>query len=224
MVEKRQLRIHFVLALALATLVSLGLFAYGAWRNHSLAYGYLPWNLFLAWLPLLFAIWLTVVLGHKLWSSWEASIASLLWLLFLPNSFYMISDFVHIQEVATVDVFYDAAMFTSFIYIGVVLGMSSLYLVHNQLRARFRGRVAASLVGAVLLLCSFAVYIGRDLRWNTWDVLFNPAGLLFDVSERILHPRQYPQMFLTVVSFFILISSMYLVAWRSIQMLKSREL
>src|SRR5437762_3296801 len=95
---------QFILALIIASSVSLALFAYGAWRNHSLEFGYLVWNLFLAWLPLLFAIRLVFVLRQKQWSSWEGIAWSLLWLVFLPNSFYMISDFIHLQEVQRVDV------------------------------------------------------------------------------------------------------------------------
>lgn len=136
MFEWRSPRNQFFVALLVSTFVSIGLFAYGALRNSSLGYSYLVWNLFLAWLPLLFSIWLVAVLRRKLWSSWEALGITLLWLVFLPNSFYMISDFIHLQDVATVDVLYDTLMFTSFIYTGVVLGFSSLYLIHLQLKRR----------------------------------------------------------------------------------------
>lgn len=220
MVRWRSARNQFVLALIVATLVSMGLFAYGAWRNHSLAYDYLVWNLALAWLPLIFAVSLVSLLRHKLWSSWEALATSVLWLVFLPNSFYMISDFVHLQGVQRVDVSYDAVMFTSFIYTGVALGFCSLYLVHLQLRRRLLPEVAASWVGVTLLICSAAVYVGRDLRWNSWDILTNPGGLLFDISDRLQHPSVYPQMLVTVVSFFVLLVGMYGLLWRGTQLIR----
>lgn len=209
-----------MLALAVSTLVGVGLFSYGAWRNHSLAYGYLVWNLCLAWLPLLFAIRLIALLRHKLWSSWEALAVSLLWLVFLPNSFYMISDFIHLQDVQRVDVLYDTLMFTSFIYTGVMLGFSSLYLVHLQLRRRLSARAAASWVAATLFVCSIAVYVGRDLRWNSWDVLTNPGGLLFDISDRLQHLTAYPRMLVTIVSFFVLLSSMYGLLWSGARLIR----
>ena len=217
-------RNQFLLTLLAATLVSIGLFTYGALRNHSLSYDYLIWNLALAWLPFIFAVRLIDLLNRKLWSSWEALLMSVLWLVFLPNSFYMISDFIHLQEVQRVDVLYDAVMFTSFIYTGVVLGFSSLYLVHGQLRRRLSGRMAAAWIAATLLICSGAVYVGRDLRWNSWDILTNPGGLLFDVSDRLQHPAAYPQMLVTVVSFFVLLVSMYSLAWYSIRLLSRHEL
>jgi uncharacterized membrane protein len=203
--------------------VSVGFFAYGAWRNRSLTFDYLLWNLFLAWLPLVFAAWLTSILRRKLWSSWEAMGVSALWLIFLPNSFYMISDFIHLQgseEAGRVSVLSDVLMFTSFIYIGVLLGFSSLYLIHLELKKRFSDRTAAWFMSFTLLVSSFAIYLGRDLRWNSWDILTNPAGLLFDISDRVIHPAAYPDMFVTVISFFILLISMYGLAWRSIRLLK----
>lgn len=220
MVKWRSARSQFMLALAVSTLVSVGLFGYGAWRNHSLAYGYLVWNLFLAWLPLIFAIRLVGLLGRKLWSSWEGLGVSLLWLVFLPNSFYMISDFIHLQDVQRVDVLYDTLMFTSFIFTGVVLGFSSLYLIHLQLRQRLSARTAAGWTAATLFICSIAVYVGRDLRWNSWDVLTNPGGLLFDISDRLQHLAAYPQMLVTIISFFVLLSSMYGLLWRGTHLLR----
>jgi uncharacterized membrane protein len=210
----RSPRTQFILSLGASTLVSVGLFIYGAWRNSSLDYDYLVWNLFLAWLPLIFAVRLIALLRHKLWSSWEALGVSTLWLIFLPNSFYMISDFIHLQEVQRVDVLYDAVMFTSFIYTGVVLGFSSLYLIHIQLRRRLSAPAATFWITATLLVCSSAVYVGRDLRWNSWDLFTNPGGLLFDISDRLQHPAAYPQMLVTIITFFILLASMYSLLWR----------
>ena len=224
MTSQRSARSQFIIALGISSLVSIGFFLYGAIRNHDLTYSYLTWNLFLAWLPLLFAVRLTSVLGYKRWSSWEGLGWSFLWLLFLPNSFYMISDFIHIKDIQRVDILFDTLMFTSFIYTGVTLGFSSLYLIHLQLKRRFTGRVASAWVAFTLFVCSEAVYVGRDLRWNSWDVLTNPGGLLFDLSDRMLHPSSYPQMFVIIVSFWILLLSMYGLLWRGARLLQHMHL
>lgn len=218
-----RVRVQFVATLLLSSLVSIGLFLYGAHRNHSWEFAYFIWNLFLAWLPLVFAIWLVAILRRKLWSSWEAMGVSVLWLLFLPNSFYMVSDFIHLDEVRRVDIVYDAVMFTSFIFVAVFMGLTSLYLVHQEFRKRFTRLGSTAWLTAIFILCSFAIYLGRDLRWNSWDVLTNPGGLLFDVSDRLMHPSAYPQMFLTVGSFFVLLSSMYTLAWKTVQLIRATE-
>jgi uncharacterized membrane protein len=218
--RRQSSRIQFILALGFSTVVSLGLFIYSAWRNHSLLSDYLIWNLFLAWLPLVFAIRLIQVLRHKLWSSWEGLTWSVLWIVFLPNSFYMISDFIHVQDVSPSNVLYDVFMFTSFIYTAVILGFSSLYLVHLRLRYRLSPTIANFFVALILFTCSVGVYIGRDLRWNSWNLLTNPGGLLFDVSDRLEHPSAYPTMLLTIVSFFVLLVSMYGLIWRGIRLVR----
>lgn len=216
-------RTRLSLALLLSSLTSIGLFMAGALRNHSMEFSYLIWNLFLAWLPLLFGLWLERVLRRKLWSSWEALAATALWLAFLPNSFYMISDFVHIQEVQRIDLLYDVVMFSAFIFSGVTLGFLSLYAVHRQLLQRMHWRMATLTTAGVILLCSFAIYLGRDLRWNSWDILVNPGGILFDVSDRFLHPTSYPRLFTTTGSFFVLLGSLYVVAWEVARNLRAAK-
>lgn len=205
--------------MALAMSVSLGLYAYGAYRSHTLAFEYLVWNLFLAAVPLAAALRLVTVLRRRQWSAWGPIGWTLLWFMFLPNSFYMISDFIHLRDVSSEHILYAAVLFTSFIYLGVLLGFCSLYIVHRELRRRLSPTVSAAWVAGTLLVCSFAIYIGRDLRWNSWDVIISPAGLLFDVSDRLLRPAAYPTMFLTVISFFALLSSLYAVVWAGAKLL-----
>lgn len=177
----------------------------------------------MAWLPLGLALALGKVLRRKLWSSWEALLYTLLWLCFLPNSFYMISDFIHIQEVSRVDLLYDVVMFSSFIINGVILGFLSLYWVHQELLKRVARRNAHIVIGGVLLICSFAIYLGRDLRWNSWDILVNPGGILVDVSDRFLHPIAYSQAYTTTLTFFVLISSLYVVAWQLVRSMRYQK-
>jgi uncharacterized membrane protein len=216
----RSPRGQFVFALGVSSLVSLGLFAYGAWRNQSLAFDYLVWNLFLAWVPLVLAIRLVNVLRHKLWSSWEGLATSFLWLVFLPNSFYIVSDFIHLQLIGRINILYDTVMFTSFVFTGVILGFSSLYLMHLQLRRRLSVQAAGIWVGITLLICSIAIYMGRDLRWNTWDILVNPGGLLFEISDRARHPAAYPQMLVVITGFFVLLAGIYNLLWHGARLLR----
>ena len=130
------------IALLGLSVASGGLFLAGAQSNNSMEFGYLLWNLFLAWLPLIAALWLHKVLKNNLWSSWPALILSFLWIGFLPNSFYMISDFIHIQDSPRVDLLFDVVMFSSFIFNGVILGFLSLYIIHINLLQRLTRRWA----------------------------------------------------------------------------------
>lgn len=206
-------RTRLGLALGGSSLVSVGLFLAGAHTTHSIEFDYLIWNLFLAWIPLWLTFWLVRVLHRKLWSSWEALLVTVVWLSFLPNSFYMISDFVHIQQVSEASVLFDVVMFTSFIFNGVILGYMSLFLIHQELLLRLTKRSANTIIGVVLAVCSFAIYLGHDLRWNTWDVLSNPGGILVDVSNHFLNTRSQQEVYTTTLSFFVLLGSLYIVIW-----------
>jgi uncharacterized membrane protein len=213
--------IRFASMLALATAISVAFLGADVAIYRDAVPGYLLWNLFLAWIPFGLVLLLIHILRTKSWSSWEGIGVSLVWLAFLPNTFYMVSDFLHLAEPTQPEqLLFNTVVFTSFIYTGIVLGFGSLFLVHTELNKRLPARVTRMLIGTILFICSLAIYVGRDLRWNTWDILVDPAGVLFDISTRLLHPAQYGQMFTVVIPFFVLLATMYTVAWRSSHLLR----
>ncbi len=211
----------YACALIGLSVVSIGFFAAGVLRSGSFADWYLIWNLFLAWIPLLLAYLLVQQVRHQSWSSWPAIGLSLAWLLFLPNSFYMVSDFIHLHDIPRTHILFDSLMFSMFIITGLMLGNTSLYMVQTQLRRRISALYTGVLISGLLLLCSFAIYLGRELRWNSWDVLISPAGILFDVSERIIDPLAHPRAFSVTLMFFVFLTSLYWAVWIMIRALRS---
>lgn len=198
-----------------ASAVSVVLYLFGAVLNHDGEFHYLIWNLFLAWLPLIFAYFLFKILRNNLWSSWPALALTLLWLVFLPNSFYLISDFLHIFDVAGANAVYNVALFGSFAFNGLLLGYLSLWLVHKQLLARGHSRVLSwSLVSLVLLISSYAIFLGRYVRLNSWDVFTSFSAVLFSITDQVLHPSDYPAVIGVTLSFFALLATIYVVIWR----------
>ena len=179
---------------------------------------FMVWNLFLAWLPLLFALGLRTNLTTKPWLHWQSIGLSLLWLGFLPNSFYLMTDLIHLQSSGSTSIMYDIAMMLSFILNGLLLGYISAYLVHAQLLKRVSRTQAHLLIALVFLASSFAIYLGRYLRWNTWDVVFNPLGLLFDLSERVINPFVHAQTFVVTFVFFVVIASTYAVLYELVKL------
>jgi len=200
-------------ALGASSLASLLFYIVGLWVGSSAQARYLPGNLALAWVALAAALWLERTVQRQLWSSWFALLMTCLWLLLLPNTFYLLSDFIHLQEVDAESALYDVILFSSFILNGLMLGLISLAIVHRQLIKRVGQRDSFTLVGIVLLICSFAVYVGRELRWNAWDVLVHPSSVLFDVSDHLLKPWAHPQMLVVTLGFFILLTCIYVVVW-----------
>jgi uncharacterized membrane protein len=208
----------FVYALLGLSGLSLLLFGMGVVRGNGWDDWYLIWNLFLAWIPMALTYALIRHTRHKPWSSWTGIGLTVAWLIFLPNSFYMVSDYIHLEDMARVSVLYDALTFTCFILNGLLLGFASLYMVQSMLRTRISRLQNELFAASMLLLSSFAIYLGRDLRWNSWDVLLNPAGILFDVSERVIDPLGHPEAFTTTLMFFIFLAGLY---WVMIHLLQS---
>lgn len=212
-----------ILALALASLSSVALYLAAVAANNNWEYGWLIWNLALAWAPLLVSIALISVLAKKRWSSWQALALTIAWILFLPNSFYIITDYIHLFGEQRPEFMLDLAMFSSFAINGLILGYASLYLVHQQVRRRISGHIGLWLVGGALLISSYGIYMGRFLRWNTWDVITNAPLVLVDVSNSILYAGSYRHIFSTVFGFFVLLTSTYIALWCMIQFLQSKK-
>lgn len=206
-------RARLAWALVAASLASAILYAVGRWGVYQHDFAYMLWNLFLAWIPFLITLWLDRILYRSLWSSWYALAVTLLWIIFLPNTFYMVTDLIHVNALDNANLVQGVVMLTSFIFLGIILGFLSVYIVHNALRRRVRERTAFVLIELVFLLCSFAIYVGRELRWNTWDLVVNPMAVLFDTTDRLLNPIQHPRAYTITLSFFLFLSSMYAVVW-----------
>jgi len=196
------------------SLCSVFLYLISAAYYDASPFWFLNWNLLLAWLPLLFAVWLVRYLRSSSWISWSGAGLTLLWLGFLPNSFYLVTDFIHLDYANPTQVLYYVMMLFAFGLTGMLLGFFSLYLVHRELLKRLKTTNAHLWIGVVLLLCSFAVYLGRYLRWSTWDIVLHPIGVVFDVSDRIINPVAYGQTFQVTALFFILLVGTYFAFWQ----------
>jgi uncharacterized membrane protein len=110
------------------------------------------------------------------------------WLLFFPNAPYIITDLLHLTRRSAVPIWYDSLMVFSYALVGLLAGLLSLYLIHRVMD-RLLGRGAARLVvTGSLLLAGFGVYLGRFERWNSWDLLTNPAGLLGNALVQLTNP------------------------------------
>lgn len=165
--------------LLIPSLVSVGmLLARFAWvADLRFRFCGLLWNLALAWIPVVFAflIWRT---PRNRWLALAALFTG--WLLFFPNAFYITTDLIHTHKFGTdgMSRWYDILMTACFAASGVCLGSVSLYLLHSLVRAHCGPRVGCCFAGAMLALGSFGVYLGRFLRFNSWDAVTRPQVLL----------------------------------------------
>ena len=214
---------RFAVSLAGISLVALGLLAVRVATSDSFRYGFMVWNLVLATVPLVLAWWLVTRVDRLGWLSWQQIILTLAWIVFLPNSFYLITDFVHLRVNYEADIFFDIGLLTSFVLAGLMYGYVSVYMVHQRLLKRMRERSTYLLLGLLFLAVSFAICLGRYTRWNTWDILLKPAGLLFDVSERVINPNAHLQTYATTAVMFLLLFGGYAIVYEAIRLIKSTK-
>ena len=156
----------------------------------SAAYLFLPWNLFLAFIPYWITGWLMrniAIMEQKL----KLFLAVATWLLFVPNSFYIITDLFHLTHIGSAPKWFDLLLIFSFAWNGMIYGIISLCRVERIILLQGWERVSVPLVFAVMWLSAFGIYIGRFLRFNSWDVITDPFSLAAEIMDMVFHPLQY---------------------------------
>jgi len=176
-----------LLALAIATLTTLGLVVVRMSVVGSKGYGFLAWNLFLAWVPMGF-VWLA--------ARWRVAhvglfaVALVGWLVFFPNAPYVLTDLMHLRTTRGAPLWLDVLVVGSAAATGLLLGLVSLARAHDLVAERSgRPRLAWLAVVAVVYLTAVGVYLGRFQRWNTWDLLRKPDEILVDAWTTLTEPR-----------------------------------
>jgi uncharacterized membrane protein len=181
------------LYLAVASAVCVGLIALRWWKADDPGLTFLVWNLVLAWVPFVLAI--AVYGGYR--HNAPAPVLLLLgglWLLFLPNAPYLVTDFIHVGAVPGVPAWYDAVVVTVFAVTGLLLGFASIYLVQAVTAHRLGERFVWTLVLGVIALTAVGIYIGRVHRLNSWDAFRSPGDLVGMVQRRLGDPLSNPEL------------------------------
>jgi uncharacterized membrane protein len=155
-------------------------------RTGSGYYIFLIGNLFLACVPLGLSTMLRI--GSHWNVHWPIQLLIFtLWLLFLPNAPYILTDILHLTRASHAPAWYDLALLLSCSGTGLLLGYLSLIDVHGIVTRSFGAACGWIFAVVTLVLSGFALYLGRFLRWNSWDVLIAPTRL-FEIMGGLLRP------------------------------------
>ncbi|MBI5289454.1 MAG: DUF1361 domain-containing protein [Chloroflexi bacterium] len=177
-------------------------------------YFFVPGNLALAWLPLLFAI-----LCHQLSERTTplrrtlAVASGVLWLLFLPNAPYVLTDLQHYQDSPLIAGWYDGLMLGAFVATGMLLGLFSLYLMHSVIAEQAGALISWLVVLVAMPLCGFGIYVGRVLRWNSWDAIVAPGRILGDLASVATDPLMRSEAFAMTAGFGTFLAASYLALY-----------
>lgn len=149
---------------------------------------FLAWNLLLAWIPYAISVLFNRIVHEQ---KWNQALVFFCWFIFFPNALYLLTDLIHLENESNIPKWFDAVLLFSASLLGLFLAFVSLFRVERYLILLFERKRAGMIVLFILFFGSFGVYLGRFLRWNSWDIIRNPIGLATDMIERILFPIAY---------------------------------
>ncbi|SEI77402.1 DUF1361 domain-containing protein [Streptococcus equinus] len=143
----------------------------------------LIWNMFLALVALDFSL-----IPYFIKNKAVKVVAAILWLFFYPNTFYMLTDIVHMNF--TSSVLWDKSslilymLYVSSILFGVLCGIESvknivvIFKVKNYYIRMF-------FIAVLSFVSSFAIHIGRYARLNSWDIFTRPTVVIKEILDVI---------------------------------------
>lgn len=195
--------------IVLSTFLVFGYFAGRVILSNQITFRFVPWNLFLAWLPYLFSLLMDLIhqIRPRWW--WAQIIPGGLWLLFLPNAFYIMTDFIHLTQRQSIPIWYDAGLLAITAWTGIFLAIVSLHTVQGIVQSYLGTWASWGFALLVIGLSGYGVYLGRFLRWNSWDVLSDPLGIAYDSLDPLRNPLSNADK----IGFMIMYTSLFLVTY-----------
>ena len=177
---------------------------------------FLIWNIFLACIPYFIT---SGLVRRPEWVKQKKIFVPifLVWLLFVPNSFYIITDLYHLGDHYNdrqVPQWFDLAMILSYVWNGLLLGVLSVRQMEKMVLPHMSFREELFFLYPVMWLNALGVYTGRYLRYNSWDVLTDPFQLLADIAGMIIHPLRHQYAWDMILCFSILMTLIYLMLKR----------
>jgi uncharacterized membrane protein len=200
------------------TLICVSLSAFRISYSNTHVFMFLNWNLFLAFVP--WALTTFALVNPRVSRSWIALSGILVvWLLFFPNAPYILTDLFHLKSRTSAPIWFDLVLILSFAWTGLLFGFFSLWDIEHLL-SRFAPPIFVRLISVSLLfLGSFGIYLGRYLRWNSWDIISDPFPLMYDIGDRVLNPLNHPQTWGMTIVLGLFLNMLY---W-SFRIIRSRQ-
>lgn len=197
---KEKNRLFILILFVLTTALCVSLVAVRIHYTSKVTFVFLLWNIFLAIIPYIIST-VVVLYSDRIKNRWTLLIPFLFWLCFFPNAPYILTDLFHLKPRAGVPYWYDLALILFFAWNGLMLGFASVMDMQAVITRHFNKWIGWMMAIASLILGSFGIYLGRYLRWNSWDVISSPMNLLRDIASRVLDPIAHPQTYGVTIIF-----------------------
>jgi len=174
---------------------------------------FLFWNIFLAIIPFFISYFLLSAFNKQKLTKVLFVIGGIVWLLFLPNAPYIVTDLIHLGHNRTVPVLYDTFLLFTSAYVSMLLFFCSVSHLEKIFKSKYGWRKSEVILIVTMVLVSFGLYIGRFLRFNSWDLFHNPLVLLSKSVSVIAKPIENTNAFVFMGMSFIFIYVSYR-AWK----------
>lgn len=175
---------------------------------------FLIWNIFLGWIPFVCSSYVLKNINKKL--GFKNIVFILLTIAFLPNAVYLITDLIHLKPRADVALWYDAILLFCFSLLGLIYSTISLINIERISKYYLPKKWVLPLMLFLIFGSGYGVYLGRVLRWNSWDALVHPFQILMDTFHCVLHPFQNKLAWLMTI-LFASIQAMFWSMFRKIK-------
>ena len=208
-------RVLFLLSVLACTLLAVRIAVTGELR-----FAFLPWNLFLAWIPYGIAAGTERLAARVRPGSGTLLLPVAMWALFLPNAPYILTDVVHLRWSPMPLLAWDTLLILAFALPALALGLISLARVHRLVELRVGVAAGWVFVGVMLLLTGTGMWLGRVVRLNSWDAILRPG----DSIERTLEALGAPAGWGTAAGFTLAFGSLLLGTYVTLCAARRRRL
>ena len=202
-------RLLLTLALCLSSALSIFLFGIRVIYADNATFFFLNWNLFLAWVPLLAAVAAWALQAGANRPRLRVTPLLALWLLFFPNAPYILTDLIHLAPRDNVPMWYDLLLILSYAWNGLILGFVSLWIVQGLLQRWFGPIAGWAGAAAAIFLAAFGIYLGRFLRWNSWDIITQPLEIARHLLSAATNPSEHIKAAVITLVLCAILGAMY---------------
>lgn len=162
----------------LASITAIALLLARVKITHSMYLLFLIWNLFLAIIPYILSSSIQSNLFEKN-KKIQNTILVCTWLIFIPNAFYIITDFTHLHYHNPFQYGLDFLIISSFTITGFYIGLQSVYQMHQLVFSKYGSKIGNIFILIISFMSAFGIYLGRILRFNSWDIITKPFALVY---------------------------------------------
>lgn len=171
---------------------------------------YIFWNIFLASVPFIMSSFMLIRINKSNFYNPISIFCFIIWFLFLPNAPYVITDFIHLGEVRNVPVMYDIILLFTSSIVSMLFGLYSMEQMEKILAHKFSEKLIKVIMLLIIFFTSFGIYLGRTLRFNSWDLFVNYHSLFQAIREIFMNSSKHINAYFYTVIFFFLIYTSYI--------------